>query len=162
MKRITIILFVISLGFNLFGQEKKEIYNPELDGEKQVAEAVQLAKESGRHVMVQIGGNWCGWCILFNKFVNEDAELKSFLDENYVLVHLNWSKENKNTKTLEKMGYPERFGFPVFVILDGEGQRIHTQNSALLEEGKGYDRKKVQDFFKNWTPKAIDPATYKK
>jgi hypothetical protein len=26
-----------------------------------------------------------------------------------------------------------------------------------LEEGQGYDQKKVLRFFKNWTPKAVKP-----
>ena len=34
---------------------------------------------------------------------------------------------------LAKYGYPQRFGFPVFIVLDGNGNRIHTQNSAYLE-----------------------------
>ena len=50
---------------------------------------------------------------------------------------------------------PARFGFPVFVILDEQGKRIHTQNSAYLEEGKGYSEKKVAEFLNIWTPKAV-------
>jgi hypothetical protein len=46
-----------------------------------------------------------------------------------------------------KLGYPQRFGYPVFVILNGDGERIHTQNSEYLENGKGsYDKNKVQSF----------------
>jgi hypothetical protein len=35
------------------------------------------------------------------------------------------------------LGNPQRFGFPVFVIIDGDGNVLHTQDSALLEQGKG-------------------------
>ena len=63
---------------------------------------------------------------------------------------------------MEKMDFPQRFGFPVFVILNGTGKRIHTQNSAYLEENEGYREKKVLEFFKQWAPAALDPASYSK
>ena len=47
------------------------------------------------------------------------------------------------------------FGFPVFVVLDDEGNVIHIQDSSFLEGGQGYNQEKVLRFFKNWTPKAI-------
>jgi hypothetical protein len=56
---------------------------------------------------------------------------------------------------LERLNNPARFGFPVFVVLDGEGRVIHIQDSSFLEEGQGYDKEKVLRFFKNWTPKAV-------
>ncbi|GAB6279950.1 MAG: hypothetical protein STSR0006_19930 [Lentimicrobium sp.] len=56
--------------------------------------------------------------------------------------------------------YPQRFGFPVFVILNQKGERIHTQDSGLLESGENYDDKKVIQFLKNWSPKALDPSLY--
>ena len=51
---------------------------------------------------------------------------------------------------------PARFGFPVFVILDNEGNYLHTQNSSYLEEGKGYDVKKVVDFLSKWTKESLN------
>jgi hypothetical protein len=73
---------------------------------------------------------------------------------------LNYSKENKNLEALESLEYPQRFGFPVLVILDGKGRRIHTQNSAYLEKEKSYDEKKMIEFLKQWSPAALDPENY--
>jgi hypothetical protein len=94
--------------------------------------------------------------------VTTDADLKKELEENYVIVHVNYSPENKNEKVLADLGYPQRFGFPVFVVLDGNGNRIHTQNSGYLEEGQGHSKTKVAEFLKQWSPTALDPATYNK
>ena len=44
------------------------------------------------------------------------------MNANYVVYHLNYSKENYNAKLLTKYNFPQRFGFPVFLILDGEGK----------------------------------------
>jgi hypothetical protein len=73
---------------------------------------------------------------------------------------VNYSKENKNEAVLAKLNYPGRFGFPVFLILDGNGKLLHIQNSGYLEKDKGYDKEKVMGFFNDWAPKALDPKQY--
>lgn len=162
MKKNLILLFAIILSISVSAQEKEIIYNPELKGEEQIDAALSLAKESNKHVLVQVGGNWCSWCLLYNNYVNDDIELKKYQDDNFVVIHLNYSPENKNLKSLDRLEYPQRFGYPVFVILDADGKRLHTQNSALLEEGKGYNRRNVMSFYRNWTPSAVSPESYKK
>ncbi len=137
---------------SLIAQDKVNIYNPELDGIKQIKEAVKIAKAENKHILVQVGGNWCPWCIKFHKYSNGDAEIKEIIDNNYVVVKLNYSPENKNEAAMEKLGSPGSFGYPVFVILNAEGDRLHTQDSGLLEEDKGYSKKKVTGFLKGWMP----------
>jgi hypothetical protein len=93
--------------------------------------------------------------------VMSNDTLRGIFNHSFVSVHVNYSPENKNEKVLASLGYPQRFGFPVFVILDSNGQRIHTQNSAYLEDGKNHSTKEIFQFFYNWAPAAIDPDTYK-
>ena len=88
--------------------------------------------------------------------------LKTALNKNYVTYHLNYSSENKNEDVLASLGFPQRFGFPVFVILDGNGNRLHTQDSALLEAVKGHNANKILQFFNQWTPEALNPKVYEK
>jgi len=91
--------------------------------------------------------------------------IDSIIKKDYVYLLLNYSKENKNWDLMERFEYPNRFGFPVFVILDGDGKELHIQDSGLLEHPdpkvKGYDTIKVATFLKMWTVMALDPATYK-
>ena len=138
------------------------LYNPSDDAKAAIAIAVQQAADEGKHVLLQVGGNWCGWCIAFDEKVKSNDTLLTAMEKNFVIYHLNYSKENKNEDILASLVYPQRFGFPVFVVLDGEGNRLHTQNSAYLEEGKGHSTKKILDFFNNWSPAAIDPEQYEK
>lgn len=140
---------------------KFKLYKPGENAEIGIKEAVKEAKENGKHVFIQIGGNWCIWCARFNDFTATDKSIDSLVNINYVVYHLNYSKENKNEALLAKYGFPQRFGFPVFLILDGKGNLLHTQNSSYLEKDKEYSRENVIGFFTDWSPKALDPNQYK-
>lgn len=143
----------------------KNVYNPEADAKAELTAAVSKAKAEKKHVFVQIGGNWCAWCITFNHLTTTNEELASFVAANYEVVHINHSKENRNWEILAELKNPHRFGFPVFLILDGDGNLLHTQNSVYLESkdgSTGHDAKVVLDFLKGWTFEALDPINYQK
>ncbi|MGV3559506.1 thioredoxin family protein [Larkinella arboricola] len=140
--------------------EKPRIYNPTADAQQDIKNAVAKAGKEGKHVLLQIGGNWCVWCIRFHNLTHSDTTLSRLLNDHYEVLRVNYSPENRNEATLAQLGYPQRFGFPVFVILDGKGNRLHTQNSAYLEEGKGHSPKLVAEFLQHWSPKALDPKSY--
>jgi thioredoxin-related protein len=150
MKKIVLLLIIVSLSLNLSAQK---LYNEQANGEKQLTEALDQAKKESKHVLIQMGGNWCKWCLKFNEFVTTDNEINKVMNDNYVVLHLNYDK--KDLAMLERLEHPERFGFPVIIILDENGKRLHTQNSYYLEEGEGYHKKKVLSCFKDWTKKAI-------
>jgi thioredoxin-related protein len=169
MNKLIIIAAFLTLSIGLKAQENTpkaadapHLYNPLADAKADIANAVKQADAEHKNVLLQIGGNWCIWCLRFNELVTKDSTLNKYLNDNYVVVHVNYSKENTNEKVLASLGYPQRFGFPVFVVLDGKGARLHTQNSGYLEEGKGHSKEKVLGFLKDWSPAAIDPATYQK
>ena len=137
-------------------KDMPKIYDEKADAMSQIDQALEEARESGRFVICQVGGNWCPWCLRFAKFITEDEEIANVVKENFVYIHVNTSKANKNEEALRRLGNPGRFGYPVFVILDDEGRVMHIQNSSYLEEGKSYNHKLVLQFFQNWTRKAID------
>lgn len=163
MKQTLLLLFLI-FSFAAFAQDMKKfnLYKPDEKAETEIANAISEAKKSGKYVFIQIGGNWCIWCARFHDYVTKNAQLDSLMNANYVVYHLNYSKENYNAKLLTKYRFPQRFGFPVFLVLDADGNLIHTQNSWYLEDGdKSYDREKIKTFFTEWSPKAFDPSQYK-
>ena len=164
MKKYLLILALaaFSIGANAQAKDSVKLYNPLADAKADIKAAVKQAAKEHKNVLLQIGGNWCIWCIRFNNTVTADPELNKAMNDNYVVLHVNWSPENKNEDVLASLGYPQRFGFPVFIVLDDKGNRLHTQNSGYLEEGKGHSKAKVMEFFKSWSPAAIDPKTYAK
>jgi len=165
MKTTLFLLFFFIFSLPVFSQEKQPYY-PNQDSRADLKKALDLAKSENKHVLIQFGGNWCPWCIRFHALVNGTPKLDSLMRENYIYLLLNVPKEKeKRDYTLFKeFDYPNRFGYPVFVILDKNGKRLNTQDSDAFEHPdpnvKGYDTTKVTRFLQMWTVKALDPSTY--
>ena len=155
MKKLFLLL-ALALGVAFSGQAQVKVYDESLDAMQQIQEATELAQKSDRYVLCQVGGNWCPWCLRFADFAKKDSVIAPLIEQNYVYIHVNYSKGNKNLKAMRFLGNPGRFGYPVFVVLNREGQSIHIQESASLEEGKGYSRQKVEKFLRLWNRKTVE------
>lgn len=154
MKKVLFLFFCILVCCKLDAQVS--VYDEKVNAIDQIRQAVAKAKVSGKYVLCQVGGNWCPWCLRFATFADTNATVKNIIDSNFVYIHVNYSKANKNIDAMKYLGNPARFGFPVFVIIDDGGKPIHIQNSSYLEMNKGYSEKLVSEFLLNWTSKAIN------
>lgn len=155
-------LFIFVLTSNsAFSQEKELVYKPDADANKDIENAVLEATKDNKHIFVQIGGNWCPWCIKMHEFYNNNVKVDSIMKADFVTILVNYSRDNRNKDIMTKYHYPQRFGFPVILILDEKGNLLHTQNSLYLEKGEGYNEKLFIDFLKNWNKNALNPENYK-
>jgi thioredoxin-related protein len=161
-KNILFLLLITASSGDLRSQDLStfHLYHPEENAAAGIAGAVRNAAAAHKNVFIQIGGNWCIWCARFHEMSTNDPQVDSAFNANFVVYHLNFSRENENLPTMATLGFPQRFGFPVFVILNSQGTLLHIQNSGYLEERKGYNKEKVISFLNDWSPKAVDPATY--
>ena len=162
---LIVLIFALSPVF-VSGQATGKPYNESQDIRADLKKAAAEAKASKKHVLVQFGGNWCPWCLRFHNMVHGAARIDSLMkaDYVYVLANVPQDKKKRDYDLFRDYGYPNRFGYPVFVILDGDGKPLHIQDSGILEHctEKGYDTTRVISFLKMWTVKAVDPATYPK
>ena len=161
MIRFFSFILILVLFIKPLSAQQSKIYNPSSNALNEINDALKKASAEKKFVLIQAGGNWCKWCLEFDRFSKADVQIDSLIKNNFVLYHLNYSNENLNKEIFEKYGYPQRFGFPVFLILNGKGERIHTQNSSYLENGKNsYDQQKVFNFLDQWKPDALLSQTY--
>lgn len=159
MKKIFITLL---MAMTITMSVSAQVYDEQRNTMEQVDQAIAKAKTEGKYVICQVGGNWCPWCLKFAKFITEDAEIKAFVEQNFVYEHVNYPSRKGNreaaAETMKRLGNCNRFGFPVMVVLDSEGKVIHLQDSSYLEEGGSYNKDKVMSFFKHWTRDAVTQA----
>ena len=128
----------------------REKFDPKKDAKADLDAAVAVAGKSGKHIILDIGGEWCGWCVYMDKFIFQNPALAKLRDDNYVWVKINYSEENENKAFLAS--YPEIDGYPHLMVLDETGKLIQSQDTSPLEEGEGYNLPRFTEFLKKWAP----------
>ncbi len=135
------------------GAARPAIFDPTRDAAKDLEAAVAEAARSGRRVLVDVGGNWCGWCHEMERFIEAHTDLKALRDRSFVTVKINWSPENKNEAVLSR--FPKISGYPHLFILDATGKLLYSEDTSKLEDGKSsYVLEKFTAFLKEWAPPA--------
>ncbi len=125
-------------------------YDPARDAADDVDAAVAEAARTHRRVLLEVGGEWCIWCHYLDDFFAAHPELAKLRDQDYVMVKINFSEENENKKLLRR--FPKITGYPHIFVLDDRGKLLHSENTAELEEGRGYNLEKFREFLEKWAP----------
>jgi len=124
-------------------------FDPTRDAAADVAQAVSVASAQGRRVIVDVGGEWCSWCHILDRFIASHAEVRALIDARYVWVKVNVSKENRNRALLAR--WPRIEGYPHLFVLDARGRLVHSQDTGVLESGKSYDEAKFIAMLRKWS-----------
>jgi len=125
-------------------------YNPKSDPAADLAAAVEQARASRKRILLEVGGEWCHWCHRLENLFRTHEDLRKQLEDNFVVVKVNFSPENENREFLS--GYPKFRGYPHIFVLESDGAFLHSQNTGLLEKGEGYDLEKMAAFLEKWSP----------
>ena len=124
-------------------------FDPSRDAAADVAQAVATASAQGKRVIVDVGGEWCSWCHILDRFIASNADVRALIDAQYVWVKVNYSKENRNRALLSR--WPAIEGYPHLFVLDANGRLVHSQDTSELESGKGYDKARVIAMLRRWS-----------
>lgn len=119
-------------------------YDPERDPAEDVAGALEVAAEEGKQVLLIVGGDWCITCHILEGFIKQTPEVATGLQENFVLVKVNYSEDNENEAFLSE--YPDIEWFPHFFILNQAGTLAESYDTRGLETDGLYDEAKFLSF----------------
>ena len=146
---LVFILFLITSS-TVFAQkiDSTLMFDPARNPFEDLKVAVSTATESNKRIILDVGGEWCIWCHRIDAFMHNTEEIKSLLGNHYIVLKINYSKENKNEKFLSQ--YPQIEGYPHFFVLDETGKLLHSQNTGELEKEKDYDKDKFVAFLEKW------------
>lgn len=125
-----------------------QLYDPKSDPEKDLQLALAQARQINHRVLMEVGGNWCTWCKIMERFFDEHKDLLDIRNARYVVLRVNYSPDNKNSAFLKN--FPKIRGYPHLFILDSTGKVLHSQDTSHLEEGKSYNLEKFKEFLINW------------
>lgn len=126
------------------------LFDPTADPTTDLEAAMVEATETGRRIILDVGGNWCGWCFVLHDYFEEKTALRAYRDEHYVWVLVNYGSENRNEAFLSQ--YPDIPAYPHLFVLDSDGTFLHSQETGVLEEGRGYSDAAMWAFLREWAP----------
>src|SRR2546428_5699692 len=79
-------------------------YDPSRDAVRDIKDAIAEAQRTGKHIVLEVGGEWCSWCHTLDRYFEANPKLTEYRDRNFITVKINWSPENYNEKALSQ--YP--------------------------------------------------------
>ena len=151
----TFFLFLLAAAFNAQASQLpgelpvySRIYdasrNPNADGR----DALKLAKETNRKVLIEVGGDWCSWCFVLDRFIRENPRLESRLHQIFVVLKVNISEKSDNSEFMAV--FPPAQGYPHMYVTDSSGNILSSQDTADFRENKQYSEARFMAFFDRW------------
>lgn len=125
-------------------------YDPKRDAAEDILNGLKEAQRTNKHVLLEVGGEWCSWCHRLDGFFKANPGLLRLREKNFVTVKINYSEENENKQVLSR--YPPIGGYPHIFFLDSHGKLLLSQDTGLLEKGPSYDLEKLTTVLTNWEP----------
>lgn len=155
---------------------EREKFDPARNPADDLQAAIVKARRENKRIVLDIGGEWCGWCKKMDFYFLQNPDLAKLRDENFVWLKINFSEENKNEAFLS--AYPEATGYPHLFVLEKDGTFLFSQGTSELEQQqmpivisgssrtkfedalkvekqRTYDRQKFIEFLKKWSPPKI-------
>ena len=143
---ILIAIFFVNtvLAAELYSTQYDSKRDPFADGRA----AIALATKTNRRILIEVGGDWCKWCHILDKFIQSDVEIKEALERTFVVLKVNVSDENSNEKFLS--AFPKALGYPHMYITESDGRVVHSQDTAKFLVNLKYSKRKFLAFLKDW------------
>jgi len=126
-------------------------YDERANANAAVDNAMGRALKSGKRVLIDLGGNWCGDCIVLANLMRL-PEVKSFVDAHYEVAMVDVGKFDKNLQILARFGIFARLeGVPSVLIVDPVSNKLLDQGHiAALADARSMTPQAIADWLTLW------------
>jgi thiol:disulfide interchange protein len=124
-------------------------YDPARDPFSDGRAALRLATDTQRMVLIEVGGNWCSWCHVLDRFLHEHPSLRDRLHATFVLLKVNVDEHNDNAGFLAV--FPRALGYPHMYVTDSDGSILFSQDTAEFLQAGRYSESRFQTFLDRWS-----------
>ncbi|HWG41084.1 MAG TPA: thioredoxin family protein, partial [Candidatus Acidoferrales bacterium] len=102
-----------------------QLYKANANAAQDIRQALAAAGRQHKNVLLDFGGNWCIDChVLDNAF--HQPRIVPLLNSNYVLVHVDVGKYDKNLDLAKKYHVNLEKGVPSLAVLDALGKVLYA------------------------------------
>jgi thiol-disulfide isomerase/thioredoxin len=125
-------------------------YDVNANAAAQLDAALARARQSGKRVLVDFGGNWCPDCLVLAN-VLQLPELKAFVAAHFEVVLVDVGRFDKNTELPARFGVPGRLGaVPSVFILDAQGHLLNRDQILALGDARTMTPQAIADWLAGW------------
>jgi thiol-disulfide isomerase/thioredoxin len=126
-------------------------YDEKADANAAVAAAFARAQVSHKRVLIDLGGNWCGDCIVLANIM-QLPEMKPWLAAHYEMVAVDVGRFDKNLQIPARFGITKRLeGVPSVLIATPQGKLVNPGHVAALADARSMTPQAVADWLAQWT-----------
>lgn len=134
----------------------QSVYDEKADAEAQIRDAIAGAAKSNKNIVLDFGGNWCFDCHVLEGQMRR-AEIAPLIEANYIVVHIDVGRFDKNLRIAERYHVPLNKGVPALAVLDSKGKLLYAQEEGQFEDARHLSRERILEFFERWRPKSAHP-----
>jgi hypothetical protein len=128
-------------------------YDESANADTIVNAAFARAKKNHKRVLIDLGGNWCGDCIVLDNLMKL-PEVKRFVDAHYEAVAVDVGRFNRNLQIPARFGITQRLeGVPSVLIATPDGKLVNAGHTAALADARNMTPQAVVDWIAQWAAK---------
>jgi len=121
-------------------------YDEAANADAQVAAAFARAQKSHKRVLIDLGGNWCGDCIILANFVKL-PEMRRFMEAHYEEVSVDVGRFNRNLQIPARFGITKKLeGVPALLIVTPDGKLVNGANIFATADARHMTPQALADY----------------
>lgn len=121
-------------------------YNEGANADADVAAAFARAQKSHKRVLIDLGGNWCGDCIILANFVKL-PEMRRFMAAHYEEVSVDVGRFNRNLQIPARFGFTKRLeGVPALLIATPDGKLVNGADIFATADARSMTPQAIADY----------------
>jgi thioredoxin 1 len=143
--------------YKLRPSQNPQLYRADANPAQDIRRALATAAKQHKNVLLDFGGNWCIDChVLENAF--HQPRIAPLLNSNYIVVHVDVGKYDKNLDLAKKYHVNLQKGVPSLAVLDSQGKVLYATGD--FERAHLMSEDDVIQFLDKWRPPAMStPST---
>jgi len=126
-------------------------YDKTRDPSADLTAAIPQAQRENKRILLEVGGEWCVYCRLLNKVVHADERLVKRLEDDFIVIKVNFSDDVKNETFLAR--YPAIRSYPHLFVLETDGTFLLSETPDSFMDKDRYVADKILTFLEKWAPK---------
>ena len=182
MKRLLSLLLVFALIFPVIAAGDSSKKDSDDGGKKaemaidinwvKYDEGLKMAKESGKHILINFTTSWCGYCKKMNRTTFKEPEVIKMLDDGFISIKVDGDSKNElnidgykiTERDLSRAEYRVR-GYPTYWLLKPAGEKLgyisgYQEAGSFLDllyfmKESLYDKMEFEEYMKNGGRKAF-------